>query len=342
MTLTASPAAPQPDSPFPGSPRLGGLSTASGESWEAFRVSLTPNWRIVRRDIAICYGGIGAGLLAQAAVAAGAGNWIGLLVAPLAAAWIGWWIHSLSCFLHEAAHFNLHPDKVRNDQLANRLLCSFVGEEIARYRAVHWRHHLHLGNPDDTEVSYHHAPTPRFLLESVTGLHVLRVLRTRRRMIGQPLARASSAANEAGAWPLLRAALMHGSVLLLALLAGLWSTALTWCIAVAMVYPFLSTLRQLLEHRAADAPLGADFTQTVHGPINRLFGNDVLSRWFGAAGFNRHLLHHWHPATSYTRFDDLEAFLAQTPLRSEMAAARVTYWMIWRSLADAARTPRPA
>jgi hypothetical protein len=125
-----------------------------------------------------------------------------------------------------------------------------------------------------------------------------------------------------------------------ALACGLYSTALAWCVAVIVIYPFCNTMRQLLEHRALDAPPDADFTRVAHGPVNRLFGSDPLSRTFGAAGFNRHLLHHWHPAASYTRFDDLEAFLMATPLRPALDAARTTYPATWRALARRARGAR--
>jgi fatty acid desaturase len=324
-------------SSLPGSPRLAGVVTAAGETWAAFRLTLEPRWDVVRRDLARYYACIVGGLLAHTALVLAAGNWVGLSAAPLAGAWIGYWVHSVSNFLHEAAHFNLHPDKLRNDQLANRLLCPLVGEEIAHYRAVHWQHHLHLGDPADTEVSYRNALSPRFLIESLTGLSVLRVLRTRQRALG-----GSSVVGSVGAWPLLRAALLHGSVVLIALLADLPSTALAWAIAVAMVYPFCNAVRQLLEHRALDAPLDADFSRVAHGAVNRLFGTDPLSRSFGAAGFNRHLLHHWHPAASYTRFDELERFLLQTPLQPALEAARTSYWATWRALARAARGARPA
>ena len=34
----------------------------------------------------------------------------------------------------------------------------------------------------------------------------------------------------------------------------------------------------------------------------------TFSRYFGGAGFNRHLLHHLDPSISYTRFDEFERF----------------------------------
>jgi hypothetical protein len=62
-----------------------------------------------------------------------------------------------------------------------------------------------------------------------------------------------------------------------------------------------------------------------HGPVNRLFGNGALSRTFGNAGYNRHLLHHWDPAVSYTRFDEMESFLMSTELAKVINGARATY-----------------
>jgi fatty acid desaturase len=334
MSSSAAVVAPlRMQSSLPGSPRLNGL-TARGVPWESFRLTLEPNWAVVRRDLALRYAAIVGGVLLHAAVVVAVGNWIGLALAPVAGLWIGYWIHSLSCFLHEAAHYNIHPDKARNDQLANRLLCPLVGEEITHYRALHWQHHLHLGDPNDTEVSYHQAPTPAFLFEALTGVHALRVLRRRRR------AMAGSAARSGDSWPGLRAALLHTVVPMSALGLGLYSTAIAWCVAAIVVYPFFNTVRQLLEHRALDAPPDADFTRVAHGPVNRLFGDDALSRSFGAAGFNRHLLHHWHPAASYTRFDDLEAFLLGTPLGATLDASRTTYLATWRALARAARSAR--
>jgi hypothetical protein len=50
----------------------------------------------------------------------------------------------------------------------------------------------------------------------------------------------------------------------------------------------------------------------------------------GAAGFNRHLLHHWDPAVSYTQFDAMEKFMMQTQYRAMIEARRTTYWKALR------------
>lgn len=323
---------------FPGSPALAGLVADGYGSWETFRRGLAPRYDAVWRDVAVSYLCIGLGVVVHAAIALRAGNAVGLVLAPLAALWIGYWVAGLMCFMHEAAHFNLHADKARNDRLANLLICSLIGEQVARYRAVHWHHHLHLGDINDSEVSYHQAPTPRFVVEALCGIQALRVL-TRRGVLAPDAAAAPIAGRVRG---LLRGFVLHGSVLAILVALGAWSTALAWVLAIGMIYPFANAMRQLLEHRSASAVAGVDYTRVAHGPVNRLFGTDLFSRTFGPAGFNRHLLHHWYPAASYTTFDELERFWMRSALAPRLDDARTTYWAAWRALTRSAGRRAPS
>jgi fatty acid desaturase len=62
-----------------------------------------------------------------------------------------------------------------------------------------------------------------------------------------------------------------------------------------------------------------------------VFGDGLIARTFGGAGFNRHLLHHWEPGISYTRLPDLEHFLNDTDLRPIMESRKTTYGRVfWR------------
>ncbi len=76
--------------------------------------------------------------------------WAGIPVAVIAS-----WIHQrfLSEWAHEAAHYNLVPDKKWNDILANWLLTYWHGYKIDAYRTAHMRHHsadeyFAAGDPD--------------------------------------------------------------------------------------------------------------------------------------------------------------------------------------------------
>lgn len=330
--MNASPSvdAPAADAgaPFPGSPRLAGLVSEDGERWETFRRRLAARYPAVWADIARIYALLAAGVVLHALLTRAGGLALGFALAPLAALWVGYWIATLTNFVHEGAHFNLHRDKRASDRIAAWFLCPITGTDIGRYREVHWQHHLHLGTAGDTEVSYRTAPDFRFVLRNLLGLEVLAVVRTQRRF-----AETAEAKGRGPLFALARSAAVHGAVLAGALLAGWYATAVAWAAGVAAVFPLCVALRQILEHRPAEPgdPLAA---------VNRMFGAGRFSRSFGAAGFNRHLLHHWHPSASYTCFDELEAFLMRTPLAARIDAARATYFDTWRRLARAPAVPR--
>ena len=92
-----------------------------------------------------------------------------------------------------------------------------------------------------------------------------------------------------------------------------------------MFFPFFGALRQLLEHRHPDAEASIDYSVTPHGEYTRIFGNSGFDCIFGAAGFNRHLLHHWEPQLSYTCLADMEAYLQRTELAPLLAQHKTTY-----------------
>ena len=66
--------------------------------------------------------------------------------------------------------------------------------------------------------------------------------------------------------------------------------------------------------------------------LNQIFGNNFFSRYFGGAGFNRHLLHHLDPSISSTRFDEFEEFLMRSSCAAEINKCRSTYWTKFKEL----------
>ena len=51
-----------------------------------------------------------------------------------------------------------------------------VLQDIRQYRGIHFDHHRYLGTTRDTERSYFDPFSLRFLLESLTGIRVLKVI----------------------------------------------------------------------------------------------------------------------------------------------------------------------
>jgi fatty acid desaturase len=242
------------------------------------------------------------------------------LIIPAGSLFIGYIAAYLALFIHEAGHYNIHPDKRRNDRLAILFLCIPFGLSITAYRKIHWQHHIHLGTPSDTENSYFNGFTKLFLLESLTGIHLLR---TMKRKEGNKLLTSEQRKNSKAM--LLAGILFHLIILVISLLFGFWKFAITWFLGFLIFFPFFATIRQILEHRDELARHTTDFFKQPHGKTSRLFIHTLLSSSFGSAGFTRHMIHHWDPHISYTRLKDIEDFLLrcrQTSLYIKEAKTR--------------------
>jgi fatty acid desaturase len=342
LTMTGSVTPEHRATSLPGAPNLRAVVSNRGEPWLAFRRTLKPKYAIIWRDIALCHLMIFGALAAQCAMGAWWGEWVALLAAPPAGLWIGYWMHSLSCFGHEATHFTIAPKRSVNDFLANWFVMSLSGLEVKLYRKIHWSHHLHLGDLEDTQVYYREHPSPLFLLEVFTGVRIVKTLW--RHKWGLKAEPAVGRPGEPGArflvFALARTAAIHLTILAAAVYFHYYGAAAAWLVGL-VTFVAIGTLRQLLEHRALDADPAADYKRVEHGPVNRMFANGFFSRTLGNAGFNRHLLHHWDPSISYTCFDEMEAFLMRTPLAAELAAARTTYWATLLTLMTGRKACRP-
>jgi fatty acid desaturase len=319
----------------PGSPHLPSIVSDTGQRWIDFRRTLTPHYGMVWRDIAIGYLFVALGLLGVMAIQATTESLpTAILAAFPVVIWIGYWLHALFLFGHEAAHSNLAPTRKQNDRLGDWFVWVLFGSTTKNYRRTHMTHHVHLGDHHDTETTYHLCLSVLNMVKALTGLHILEVLLRRATASSERSAREGRPrkGTAAGVLASVRSALLHAAVV-----GSLWFTgfpvaALSWVAAVGCVFPLFATVRTIVEHRRADAGCDVDFLIELHGPVNRLFGNGLISRYFGSAGFNRHLLHHWDPAISYTRFDDMERFLRTTPLAVELEASRTTYGAAVRML----------
>lgn len=254
-------------------------------------------------------------------------------VAALGALLIGYVIAYIELFFHEAAHYNIARTRPLNDFLANLFLGSLIGQDIAQYRAIHFDHHRFLGTTRDTERSYFDPLTPGFILQSLTGIRVLKVVLVRQR--AAKVAPASPAVQPKRSMfnrHLLCGLLLHAAILGALLGFRQWTAAAAWAAGVALVFPFFGAVRQVLEHRSENARPEVDYAAVDQGATNRIFGDGPLASTLGGAGFNRHLLHHWEPQISYTRFRELERYLLDTAAADALRGHRTTYWATFRAL----------
>jgi fatty acid desaturase len=215
--------------------------------------------------------------------------------------------------MHEGAHYNLASNRTWNDRLANVFVGLLVGMHMKPYRPTHFDHHRHLGTPKDTEIAYFDPLNMRFIVESVTGIRILKTLLNRNKSHRVKGIESSSYDGRIAYRALIVTGLLHVAISGTAFAYGFVALSVAWFFGAFTVYPFLGALRTLLEHRSEHASKKVDYRHHVHGAINRMFGAGPFARTFGNAGFNRHLLHHWDPQVSYTRLRDLERFLIDTP-----------------------------
>lgn len=282
---------------------------SKGTAYAVFRKTLKANYFIVWRDIIIGYILLIATIFSYFLLERNFGfGWQTILALPFLAFIAAFWLAFIQLFVHEAAHYNIHPNKKTNDRLANIFLCHILGVNIKSYRLTHSKHHVKLGQTEDTEHSYFNRLTPFFLLKMLTGIHVLDVLKSRNKLNNAQTKKSLSQSRTA----LIAGALLNLAFLLLLLYFGYLLTAALWVATVIVFYPFFATIRQLLEHRAEEYNSDIDFQEVNHGKNSRVFKSNLFSYFMGGAGFDRHLLHHWDPEISYTRLREVEQFLSDT------------------------------
>jgi fatty acid desaturase len=308
---------------------LGGIAksdlvSGDGVSYADFRRSLRPNRLRIFCDLLLGYAFLAA-IAWVAMVAADNFSSVGLIVAVvLAAVSFGYWMAYLQLFIHEAAHFNLVASRAWNDLLANALIGIWVGASIAHYRKVHWEHHRSHGTPDDSEHTYFAGLTFAFIFKAMTGIHALRVLLFRHQTQTNAASVPEPGAPARGGM-LIGALLLHVCLIVLLCVFGQWPVAVAWLAGMGMFFPFFGALRQLLEHRSAVARKDVDYSKVHHGRTTRLFAAGPVGSTFGAAGFRRHLLHHWDPGVSYTNLRELETHLRSCDATRDHIPQKTTY-----------------
>lgn len=296
-----------------------------GVPYREFRRGLRPRWWRVGLDLALAYSVLGATLAGLVLWAPGLP--IAIPATVVGALVIGYTVHFINNFFHEAAHYNLVPGRSRNDLVANLLMSWLFASSISLYRRIHFQHHRALGTTMDPENSYFDALRMRYLAEGLLGVKLVRSLRENRRIEEklEDAGRSPPGTERARlAWTLLAAAVNTGIAALL-LMLGSPPAAIAWVAGLLIVFPFAASLRTVLEHRAEDADPKADYARADHGPINRLFGSGPVASTMGSAGFNRHAIHHWEPQVSYTRLSDIEAYLLRTEVAPLIRERQTSY-----------------
>src|SRR5687768_8283878 len=191
------------------------LTDDRGLRYVEFKRSLTARYGVVWFELLLGHFALAATLIALVALQR---TWPSAwpVMALFGAAPIGMGVAYIHLFFHEAAHFNIAPSRRINDFCANVFIGSLVGEDIRAYRPIHFDHHRFLGTPQDTERTYFDCLDWRFIVESLTGIKVVRVLLFR----GKKLEKKNDSGAESKKKSLLNAQLLlalalHGTLIAL-------------------------------------------------------------------------------------------------------------------------------
>ncbi len=297
------------------------LRDSHGESLVEIRGRLTPLYGRVWLQIGLCYLGV-IGVVSALAFTPSPASFVGqLALAGVGALVLGFAWTCLHLWIHEALHYGIHPSKTWNDRLGNLCIGLWIGQSVAAMRAVHFEHHRTLGTPEDPENSYFNPLDPRYIASGLLGLGGLRFLSKKREE--------ETARNKPLQWT---AITLHLGITTAALIGGNTVLGLAWLPAIGIVLPFFGGLRVLLEHRSPNAGARTDYYRSIRAPYTRVFGEGWFASSFGGAGFNRHLIHHWEPQLSCTRFAEMENFLLDTELADFYRSRQTSYALTLRSL----------
>lgn len=306
------------------------LSNRQGVSYLEFRKRLHTRYWKVYLDIFLGYAGLSLTLyflfLSQKLHL-----YFSIPAALLGAIFIGYGMAYLQLFIHEGAHFNNAPSRRMNEILTNLLIGAWAGQSVQAYRQIHWEHHRHLGQTNDSEHSYFEPLDARSLLKFLFFAQVIQILASRnKRLVTLPAGKPQRKFFR-GLFFILGISL-NLTLIYSFVRSGFPLAAWAWVLGMGAFFPFFGAIRQLLEHRSNQADNRNNYRETPHGRFTRMFREGPIGSTLGGAGFSRHLLHHWDPQVSYTCLSQVEKFFRETDLAEPLEKAKTTYWSAFREL----------
>jgi fatty acid desaturase len=273
---------------------------------EVLRACRNPSALASSVAVGLTWAGIWAVLLAAAAVDS-------LIFALPAVLLLGGLQHRFFTIYHDAFHRTLYGNRAVND---------FVGRWFAAYptlsrydepRNRHLAHHRWTATANDPEYvsdaqSWRELlptlfPWPSMLLRMIRSFLAKPSPAPAPAATGQPAEPAGSFAQYRKSLPeLLNICLTQIIILAVALLAGIgWWILLYW-VALALVLPILTGVRQFVEHRPGhDAGADARYVVTQANWFERFF--------FAPMHFNLHEAHHRFPYISFCWLPTLQSQL---------------------------------
>jgi fatty acid desaturase len=307
--------------------KLNDVKHTSGSSYVEFRKGLKPKFLYIWLQIFLAYIFLFSILTANHFFQlAELGLFSSAILVFISAFLIGYAIAFITLFLHEASHNGLASKPKLNDLLGT-ICCGFlVGTTTSKYRLTHWQHHLHLGTKKDPENSYFQNLSLKNILSTLFFITAFQKIVSENKP--EQVGKKKFVSNLS----LFFGLLFHLTLLSIFFFNNEWLNFFSWIIGVFTFFPFFGWLRQLLEHRSLEAKSTENYFEVDQNAASRIFYGGFLTKTFGAAGFDKHLLHHWDHSISCTRLSDVENFLKDSNVKDYVFKESTTYFSTFKSL----------
>jgi fatty acid desaturase len=221
------------------------------------------------------------------------GRWPSAWTWAIGAVLVGIAQNAVQILLHEAAHGLVHPDRRRNDLVADWFFAAPLLVTVESYRKRHLEHHWHLATARDTK---------RYPREHVRGW---RIVRHAALALGGVYAgrMAANYVRESGAGPPARraAAVARVAAVQAAIAAAAWSLAGPWAYPVLWLLPIFTVMtlivstRTKAEHQPAGLPDSVPDDEGILEVTRTVVGNAFSRLVIAPFHFNLHHEHHLYP-----------------------------------------------
>ena len=236
---------------------------------------------------------------------------------------VGLFIHSLQQALHVGLHYELHPQKKRNDNITY-FLGILTGVNVKQARIIHMKHHTKHAEADDPENSYLYPLTFIKILKFFTTISIVEYClnidkNTKDESKKNEKVNSSLITKILAFITISRiiSVLVHIVIVYIIFLNSNLFFALSWFYGFLTFFPFFASLLNIIEHSEEKKSKLNNTSNPI--PVNRLFDGNFFSKYIYASfGAYKHAIHHWDPTVHHTIVDDVEHFLLNTQIRKSV------------------------